>query len=178
MRRLCLAVAISLGIMATSSQASSPREAALLAYLHTHLMPGERSEEDHIATATRVQIAWADLNGDGRPEAVVYVSGGGHCGSGGCDLLILEQTSKSFRIRGDLSITRPPIGVSKHRTAGWRDLTVFVAGGGILPGYRAVVPFRGVEYASNPTGAPAHRMKDGTPEDILIVDDVYPFVGG
>src|ERR1041385_8331670 len=40
---------------------------------------------------TRYFAAFVDLNGDGKPEAVVYLSGRLWCGSGGCHTLILER---------------------------------------------------------------------------------------
>ena len=177
--RWFMPLALCLSVTAPSHAAQFTQKAqddALLAYLRTYLSPEDGGYEDRTATATRLQIAWADLNGDGRPEAIVYVSGAEYCGNGGCTLLILERTAESFRLRGRTTITRLPIGVLRHRSSGWRDLTVFVAGGGILPGYRATLPFGGMRYASNPSVPPAHRLKAGAVEEILNSYDVYPYL--
>jgi hypothetical protein len=52
------------------------------------------------------------------------------------------------------TITRPPIRVLRTTTQGWRDIAVRVEGGGILPGYEAVLRFNGAGYPSNPSLAP------------------------
>jgi hypothetical protein len=48
-----------------------------------------------------------------------------------------------------------------RKDAGWRTLTLYVAGGGIIPGYVAAIPFRGSRYAHNPTIPPARRLRPG-----------------
>jgi len=56
--------------------------------------------------------------------------------------------------------------VLSHRTNGWRDLSVLVAGGGIIPGYQAVLQFDGRAYPSNPAmQKPAPRGQTG---DVVI----------
>ena len=42
---------------------------------------------------------------------------------------------------------------------GWHTLGVAVAGGGILPGYQAELPFDGHAYPENPSVPPASRSK-------------------
>lgn len=160
----------------TSRQAAS--DAALLAFLRHRLSPQDSPLEDRALTATKLRSGWKDLNGDGRPEALVYISGQDLCGSGGCDMLVLEQSGGTFRVRGDLSISRLPVAVLPQRNHGWRSLTVLVAGGGIVPGYRAVLPFDGRHYPSNPSVEPAHPLKGNLDEEIIIGDDIYPFLGG
>jgi len=160
---LCAAALAALAIasLAEVSHAATP-DAALREYLRRTLGPAPAAPD------TCVAVAWQDLNGDGRPEALVYVSGPGWCGSGGCNLRILEQGRAGFRPRGSLTVTRPPIGVLDTRTRGWRDLAVSVGGGGINPGYVAAVPFNGSRYAGNPTTRPARRV---TMSNFLIPAD-------
>lgn len=55
--------------------------------------------------------------------------------------------------------TRAPIRLLERRSHGRRDLAVQVAGGGIVEGYEAAVPFDGRRYASNPTVAPSARIE-------------------
>jgi hypothetical protein len=50
--------------------------------------------------------------------------------------------------------------VSPHRRNGWNDLIVFVSGGGIQPGYYAVLPFDGKKYPENPTIEPAMPLRE------------------
>ena len=152
------------------------RDADVVAFLRSYLRPQSAPLEERALTATRLRIGWADLNGDGKPEALVYVSGEGICGSGGCSLLILERLGGTFRVRGDIGVSRLPVGVVNHRSHGWWDVTVLVAGGGILPGYIAELPFDGNRYASNPTVAPAHKLGARAATRVVISDDVYPFL--
>jgi hypothetical protein len=160
---------------ATADQAAA--QAALNRYVQKELAPLEWSLEDRALTATHLQVAWLDLNFDHKPEAIVYLSGRAYCGTGGCNVLILERTGGTFRVRGNLSVSQLPVGALRQSTKGWRDLTVAVRGRGIPPGYTAVVPFDGQRYASNPTSPPAYQLKAPLAEDVLIPDDLYPFLG-
>jgi len=173
-------IAVVLALPSDAAPATAEQVAAdalLTNYLRTVLKGSEPSWEETAATATQVQVAWTDLNADSRPEAIVYVSGRGWCGSGGCRLLVLERNGATFVVRGKLAVTRPPIGLLSDRTSGWRNLTVYVAGGGIIPGYRVIVPFDGKTYASNPTVSPARRLGPGIDEEIVIPATQFPFLG-
>ena len=120
---------------------------------------------------TRYSVALVDLDGDKRPEALIYAKSTSAdglqsdlCGSGGCELYILSLSPTGYRQISDISITRPPIRVLPDITHGWHDLSVFVAGGGIIHGYEARLRFDGQGYPTNPTTPPATRMnaKAGT----------------
>ena len=93
------------------------------------------------------------------PEVLVYMTGPDYCGSGGCTSFVFGERSGDYRLISRLSLTRRPIIVSSHRTNGWRDLIVFVAGGGIQPGHYAVLPFDGEKYPENPTTRPAVPLR-------------------
>jgi hypothetical protein len=108
---------------------------------------------------TRYVASNVDLGGNVGEETVVYLTGQSWCGSGACTLLILERVGLSYRVKGRTPITRTPIRILETRTNGWRDLGVWVQGGGVSPGYEAVLPFDGKRYASNPTVAPAHYVQ-------------------
>jgi len=99
--------------------------------------------------------ATVHLHGDTRKTFVVYVAGQTMCGSGGCRLLVLEPKGASFKEIGSMTITRPPIRVLSSVTNGMHDIGVWVQGGGIQPGYEAVLPFNGTSYPSNPSVSPA-----------------------
>ncbi|MCB2049951.1 MAG: hypothetical protein KDE63_00845 [Novosphingobium sp.] len=105
-------------------------------------------------------VKGVDLNGDGRDEAVIYLSGPATCGSGGCSAYVLTPQGTGYRAVMDASVTRAPITVLDSSTNGWRDLTVDVGGGGGPSGH-AKMTFDGSSYPSNPTVAPA-RMTDKT----------------
>jgi hypothetical protein len=175
---LVLAFAVSGGFAcgAATRQQQMAQE-RLIGFLKQELGGNQFPEWEKAAgQATHLQVAWKDLNGDGKPEALVYVSGRAWCGSGGCRLFVCEQVSDNFRIRAETTITRLPVAVLAHRSNGWRDIVVTVAGGGIIPGYRAVLPFDGKRYAPNPSVPPAYRVRDGASEEVLLPADIYPFL--
>jgi hypothetical protein len=121
-------------------------------------------------TTTRYIAAFRDLNGDGTPEAIVYVISQGLCGSGGCNTFILQQTGDSWKVVGNVTITRPPIYVLASSSHGWRNIGVWVQGGGIQPGYEAELPFDGRAYAHNPTLPPARRIEGKPAGDVVMAD--------
>lgn len=157
-----LTAALSTSVASPGAENSSAGlKAFLTTYLHVTAVPADDGFK------TRYAVAWKDLNGDGRPEAIVYLTGAEWCGSGGCTLLVLEQSGDGFTVRGRTTITRAPIAVLPSTSHGWRDLVVQVSGGGARPG-QAVLPFRGDRYASNPTLPPAHRLGLREAPEVLI----------
>jgi hypothetical protein len=108
---------------------------------------------------TQYIAAFTDLNGDGTPEALVYLIGSEVCGSGGCNLLILEKNGDSWKIVTRTTVTQLPIRVLSATSYGWHNITVWVQGGGIQPGYEAELRFNGKTYPGNPSAPPAQRLK-------------------
>jgi hypothetical protein len=101
-----------------------------------------------------------DLDGDGRPEVLVYLFGSYTCGSGGCNTLVFRRAGEGYKLVADIALTHNPVFVGERATNGWKDLVVLVAGGGINPGYYAVLRFDGRTYPDNPTRA---RARQGVP---------------
>jgi hypothetical protein len=58
---------------------------------------------------TQYAMALLDLNDDGVPEAIVYLTSQGWCGSGGCTVLILTQNAGAWKL------------VTKYRSCGHRS---------------------------------------------------------
>jgi hypothetical protein len=116
----------------------------------------------------RFIAALADLNGDGRPEAIVYLVSDDWCGSGGCTMLILQPDGDSWRLLTEVSITRLPIRLLRTKSNGWRDIGVWVQGGGIQPGYEAELQFDGKTYPQNPSLTPARPLKEKPRGETLI----------
>ena len=114
--------------------------------------------------------AFIDLNGDGKLEALVRLSGDAWCGSGGCTSLVLSRDGRSYRVISKVSITQLPIRALETSHHGWRDLGVTVAGGGIEPSYEAALTFNGYTYPGNPSVPPAKRLNEITGR-ILIGED-------
>jgi hypothetical protein len=93
--------------------------------------------------------AFVNLNAGSSPQVIVYVTGPGWCGSGGCTLLILAPEHSSWKVVTRTDIIRPPIRMLRSKTNGWHDLSVFFQGGGVQPqsGYTAKLKFDGKTYA-------------------------------
>ena len=144
------------------AQAQPGPEASLRSYLQHQL--GEDGRDARYASA------FADLNGDRRPEAIVYLMSGALCGTGGCVLLVLTPQGNGWRQIGHLTVVNPPVRLLATQSHGWRDLGVHVAGGGARA--RDVrVTFSGRAYASNPSMLPTHRVGRPTSNRTLIIDD-------
>jgi len=103
-------------------------------------------------------VALVDLDGDGIKEAIVHVVGPHRCGTGGCNTLILRRNGSAWRVVTEISITREPIRVLATKSNGWSDLGVWVQGGGIQPGYEALLAFDGKTYPANPSVEPAREL--------------------
>lgn len=153
---LCCLLCGSLCTAQSSKQVRSER-------LETYLR-GALSEE----TGTRYIAAFFDLDDDERDEAIVYLMGPFHCGSGGCDMWVLAPEGSTYRLVSDISIVQLPVRALATKSHGWHDLGVKVRGGGILPGYEARLSFNGKTYPENPSVAPAKRITGAVAGKILI----------
>ena len=122
------------------------------------------AENDRTAT---YDVAFVDLNGDGSREAVVYLEGRYLCGSGGCHTLVFRYDRSSYRLISDIPITWPPIRLLDGTTNGWRDVSVWVRGGG-LRGHEVVLPFDGNTYPTNPSMPPARETSGNMSGEGLI----------
>ncbi len=122
------------------------------------------------ADAASLRYSWdrVDLNGDGKPEFLVYVTGPAFCGSGGCTALVLKHDDSACAPVAQITLARVPIVVSDGKSHGWRNLILPVSGGGAEPGY-AVLPFDGAHYPDNPTVAPAHSLARKIAGDAYLV---------
>src|SRR5918911_360449 len=137
---------------------------------------------DYNPTSADDQIRYyynrVDLNGDGKPEAIVHLVGSFICGTGGCNTLIFQPTSKGYHQVAEITLTRTPIIVSPQRTRGWNDLIMYVAGGGITRGYYVTLHFNGRTYPDNPTVL--SQMRRGTPitgKAYIANEDMSPGTG-
>lgn len=157
--RMSVLATVALTALAMPVAAQPSRDAELHAFLQ------ERFAEDRTSFPdTRYAHGWADLNGDGRPEAFVYLMSGNYCGSGGCDLFVYRPEQGSFYQVTRTSVTQPPVRVLNSRNEGWRDIAVGVSGGGARA-RTVILQFRGYGYPGNPTtdgttarGTPAGRV--------------------
>ena len=117
----------------------------------------------------RTAIGYADIGGDEREEALVYLVDPGRCGSGGCSLVILTPSGKGWRAVGQTSVTQLPVHRLRTSRDGWNDLSVGIGGGGGPSGI-ALLRFANGRYPSNPSVQPIlNRLPEGARE--VIADD-------
>lgn len=145
-------------VLSTSASAASPRagngartNVSVERFLRTYL--ADRTGE--VDKTTRVSIATIRDEGTATDDIVVYVSGSGWCGSGGCRLFVLTPSGSTFRVLGKMTIVQLPVQYLRTTTNGHADLAVLVAGGGILHAYYAKLTFDGHNYPPNPSMPPA-----------------------
>jgi len=158
MKLAAVAVILGLGATVAPAAALSPDDSALTAYL--------RQQAKGMNGLTRYVSATLQ---DGA-TILVYLTGPDWCGSGGCQLLVLARRGDAYDAIGEISVARAPIRVLESRTNGRPDIGVHVAGGGVIDGYEAAVPFDGRRYARNPTVAPARRVDDAPGETLIPAD--------
>jgi hypothetical protein len=163
MKRLLLALAVSLIASPLAAWPGRSPGDSLHAFLQAHFADARREWPD-----TRYVAAFADLNGDGRDEALVSFQSGLFCGSGGCALYIYTPAGASWREVAELTIVNAPVRLLDTRSRGWRDLAVAVRGGGVDRPREARIAFDGRTYASNPSMAP--RLPRGAPGRVLIAN--------
>lgn len=145
---------------------SSSAKQSLKTFLQNYVKEKDSRFDDD--KTTRYFDALVDLDGDGKKEAIVYLVGRGWCGSGGCPTLVLVRTGVSWKLLKYVTITRPPIRVLSSTSHGWHDISVWVQGGGIQPGYEAALFFDGKSYAGNPSVPPARRLTGKVSGEIVI----------
>ena len=135
---------------------AADRETKLRQFLRNLDTQGGRYDRD---IEFRVVVNFSDLNGNGSKEAVVYLLGDKYCGSGGCNLLVLEPHGDTWRTITAMTIVKPPVYLLAHKSHGWHDLGVSVSGAGIGAPHIAELRFNGKSYPRNPTLVPAQRLK-------------------
>jgi len=99
------------------------------------------------------RYALVDLNNDGVLDAVVLMTEGEYCGSGGCLMVVLRGASSRFKVISWNTLSREPVSVLPETSHGWHTLTVKIAGGGVEPG-SVLMRFDGRRYPSNPSLVP------------------------
>jgi len=127
----------------------------LKAYLRNYLSPSVNVVPD---TTTRITVFNVKTNDGTTEEDIVYIVGQDWCGSGGCTMLIVESTQSVFKVLADVSIVQLPIRLLPSLKYGHPDIGVMVRGGGIQPGYEAVLSFDGKSYPRNPSVKPARKI--------------------
>ena len=118
---------------------------------------------------SETEIAWVDLNGDERADALVYLTGPDWCGSSGCTVLVFEAMDEidaeefgAYRPAAEISLVNGPVHVVDTDRI-WSDL-VARADDGTLRRLR----FDGESYPPSPGSAPRGRAPAGA--TVLFAD--------
>jgi hypothetical protein len=135
-------IGLLLGGLCSVAMAQAPMELSRAVQIYEHGHGG--------AEASAFRWALADLNDDGRDDAIVLLSGPKYCGSGGCTMLVFRGTEQGFTLVSASTIVMGPIKVSAKSVAGWRSLIVYSKGKG-----EVVLRFSGSGYPANPSLQPA-----------------------
>src|SRR5262245_16790613 len=101
---------------------TSDSSEALRAFLQDYLKDDLDGDARVGKQGLRFSSAFADLNTDGKSEAVVYLETPHFCGNGGCPLMVLAQEGTSYRIVTEIPVTRLPVRMLSTSSHGWRDL--------------------------------------------------------
>jgi len=168
---VCLALAffgvVMLGASGAAQQTGGmPSDDALVLYLRKYLTNPKMGPD----TTTRISPRSIRLRNGSSAAWLVYVTGYGWCGTGGCTLLVLEPDSSLFRVIGRTTIAQLPIRVFSTMTNGHPDIGVRVRGELRHPSYEAVLRFDGTSYPAYPSGPQAARASGSVPGEIIFKD--------
>jgi hypothetical protein len=141
MRRWWHAVLLCSAGLASSAAAQTPP--TLTAAIQ---QVARRRGEQHLPAFEHALI---DLDGDGRLDAIVLLSGSMWCGSKGCQLLVLRGTSDGYVVVSAATVAREAIRVSSETCKGWKTLIVNSRGVGDV-----LMRFDGTRYPSDPALQP------------------------
>lgn len=159
--RLAILMALVVGLIGASPEISAgssgelgvSEKMAVEVFLRTYL-----KSPYYDYKKTRYIARAAHLHGNER-DVIVYLEDRYSCGSGGCTTLVLSPKGRSsYRVVTSMTIVQLPIRILETTANGWHDIGVWVQGGGIQPGYEAVLPFNGRSYPRNPTVPPAKPL--------------------
>ncbi len=156
MRFALTVILVELSSIAASAEPPPALSEALNKYIYEHITD--------VAYNDPYRFALEDLNGDGRADAIVLMSGSGWCGSGGCTMFIFEGVEDGYGFISASTITSAPIRIAKRRTNGWHSLIVFSkAKGNVM--LRFTKDFR---YPGNPSMQPKASQADVDAATIAI----------
>lgn len=106
----------------------------------------------------------------GTSYLAVYLKGETWCGSGGCTLLILKETDRSYEVVSKILTVKAPIVLLAANSEAPPTIGVWVQGGGIMVGYEAALaPAKG-RYPVSPTMV-SNRVPPGVGITLIGQDD-------
>jgi hypothetical protein len=143
-------------------QRDAAADAALVAPVNAEELrkAAERYRLTKQRSASHYDHVGADLNGDGRPEAIVLFSGQDWCVKTGCSLVIFQEGRTGYQQVSHITRVRPPILVGPDSNFGWRDLIVNTGGG--------AAPLRNVRLAFSGKGYPINALLQPEPLEDMV----------
>lgn len=117
------------------------------------------------------QYHGADLNGDGRAEILVYMTGEEWCAKTGCTVGVLVSNGRHYRSITSIRRVKLPIRISGKDTNGWRDLIVNTGGVG-APEQTVILQFTGRGYPGNATLIPSVRAAELPPAEEVFTAQI------
>jgi hypothetical protein len=137
----CTRLGLLLAGLSTTVMAQAPPELSRAVQFYGHEQGG--------AESPTFRWALADLNDDGRDDAIVLLTGPKYCGADGCTMLVFRGTDQGFTLLSATAIVMAPIRVSANSADGWRSLIVYSKAKGDV-----VLKFSGTHYPANPSVQP------------------------
>ncbi|KAJ50129.1 hypothetical protein BD780_004236 [Clostridium tetanomorphum] len=116
------------------------------------------------------------LNDNIEPETFVYLVGPQFCGTGGCSAAIFKCENGEYKLLSKVTLVNNPIIITNNFTNGYRDIIMYVSGGGAKEAY-SIIKFDGTSYPQNPSLQP--KVSPGTKLEgpAIIADDITKNVG-
>lgn len=131
-----------------------PEHPELHAALNGYLQVRDGGADSKAVAATSYRSHLADLNGDGRQDALVLMLGRAWGGTGGQTMFIFKGGAEGFQFVSRMTCVSLPmpgsVCVTNERSEGWRDLAIRVSGGGAKAKFVRMC-FDGQRYPLNPT---------------------------
>lgn len=149
-------LAFALLFVFLSSSASAQGDDGLASAAYAHL--AARGDKSYPSLHTFS----IDLNGDGRADGIVLLTGSAWCGSGGCNMLVFRGTEAGFSFVSESTITQEPLMVLPESKHGWRTLVVNSGRTG-----KVLMQFDGHRYPSNPSLQPKPSLQQVEQAQVL-----------
>jgi hypothetical protein len=155
-RPFLAAILISISLQAFCAQDVPPTlVAGVRKYIETkRLGSSELPEFKH---------ALADLNNDGKKDAIVLMTGKQWCGTAGCNMLIFQGADDAFTFVSGSTIVITPIRVAQESNNGWRTVIVYARGVGDV-----LMQFDGKRYPLNPSMQPKAISEQVSAAEIVM----------
>ena len=126
------------------NQASQQRDQQLKQKVH-----------DYTQDQALFDVAFDDLNHDGKEDAIVLLKGLDWCGSGGCTMLVFKgQPNQQFDFVSKTTLVDTPVYSTTYLHHEWKQLLVYSPKHG-----QVMLKFDGATYPLNPSLLPVQKAK-------------------